>query len=140
MRETRSSAARGLSLAIAALILAGGCDFDTLRIQVCTDGLAVLVSTEPDAEFSWGGGCGVGSLEVREAGASGRILWRIQDRQAGNGLAAPIRYGTTPLGSTVLIPPAPLEPGTRYIVEVTALQLIQGREISSAVGEATFVR
>jgi hypothetical protein len=129
-----------LALVLAALILAAGCDIETLRIQVCTGGLAVLVSTEPDAQFSWSGGCGVGAVEVREAGAHGRVLWRIQDRQAANGLVAPIRYGTAPLESTVLVPPAPLEPGTRYIVEVTALQLIQGREVGSAVGEAAFVR
>ena len=139
MRKARSKAAAGLVLAIAALILAAGCDIETLRIQVCSGGLAVLVSTEPDAEFSWSRGCGVGALEVREFGAGGRVLWRIQDRQAANRLVAPIRYGTAPLESTVLIPAAALEPGARYVVEVTALSLIQGREIRSPVGNATFV-
>lgn len=59
MRETRCTAARGLVVAIAALILAAGCDIDTLRIRVCPDGLAVRVSTAPDAEFSWSASCGV---------------------------------------------------------------------------------
>ena len=132
-----------MSVAIATLLLAGGvggCDIETLRIQVCTGSLAVVVSTDPDAEFTWSGGCGVGALEVREAGASGRVVWRIQDRQAGNQLVAPIRYGTAPVESTVLVPPAPLEQGTRYLVEVTVLSSIQGREVRSAVGGAAFVR
>jgi hypothetical protein len=140
MRETRPTDARGLALAIAALTLAAGCDIETLRIQVCTGGVAVLVSTNPEAEFNWSGGCGVGALEVREAGAGGRILWRIQDRQAGNQLVAPIRYGTAPLESTVLIPAAALEPGMLYIVEVTSLQWVQGREIRSVIGGGTFTR
>ena len=36
-------------MTIAALILTAGCDIETLRIQVCPGGLAVLVSTEPEA-------------------------------------------------------------------------------------------
>lgn len=100
----------------------------------------MVVSTEPEAEFDWSGGCGVGALEVREAGASGRIMWQVRDRQAGNQLVAPIRYGTAPVESTVLVPPAPLEPGTRYVVEVTALSSIQGREVRSMVGNAAFIR
>ncbi len=140
MRETRPTAVANRVLIIAALILAAGCDIETLRIEVCPGGLAVLVSTEPGAEFSWSGGCGVGALEVREFGAGGRVLWRIQDRQAANRLVAPIRYGTATLESTVLIPPASLEPGTRYIVEITALSSLQGREIRNVVGNAAFVR
>lgn len=139
MRETRA-ARRGLVVAIASLVLTAGCDIETLRIQVCTGGLAVQVSTEPDAEFTWNGGCGIGGLEVREFGASQGVLWRIQDRQAANRLIGPIRYGTAPPQATVLIPPAPLEPGTRYIVEVITLTSIQGREIRSVAGGTTFTR
>ncbi|NNG17644.1 MAG: hypothetical protein HKM89_14300 [Gemmatimonadales bacterium] len=140
MRETRSPALRGLGIAFAALILVAGCDIETLRIQICPDGLDVLVSTEPQAEFSWSGGCGVGELVVREAGTSGRIIWQIQDRDASNRLLAPIRFGAVPSEATELIAPAQFEPGRLYVVEVKSLQRIQGRVVVSGLGSGSFRR
>ncbi len=127
-----------LALTGMALLCGVGCDIETLRIQVCPGSLAVLVTRTPDAEFTWMGGCGVGALEVREVGAYGQVVWRIQDRQATNRLVAPIRYGTAPLESNVLLPPAPLEPGRQYLVEVKGLYRIQGRVVASSLGSGRF--
>ncbi len=142
MRETSRAAWRRtgvLAAAGLALFTASGCDIETLRIQVCSDGLAVLVSTEPGAEFDWSGGCGVGELEVREATANGRVVWRIRDRDAENRLVAPIRYGATPTGATLLVAPEALEPGRGYVVEVRSLAALRGSG-GTVLGGATFVR
>ena len=143
MRETSRAAWRWVGALAAgglALLMAHGCDIETLRIQVCSDGLGVLVSTEPGAEFDWSGGCGVGELEVREAGANERVVWRIRDRAAKNRLVAPIRYGSAPSEATVVVPPAPLEPGAGYLVEVRSLTALGAGSTRIVVGQAAFVR
>ena len=129
-----------LALAGLALMSALGCDIETLRIEVCSSGLAVLVSTEPGAEFEWSGGCGVGELEVREAGVAGRVVWRIRDRDSTNRLVAPIRYGSAPSEATVIVPPAPLEVGVSYLVEVRSLSPLGGGSTGIVVGQAAFAR
>jgi len=143
MREPSRAASRWVGVLAAAglaLLMAYGCDIETLRIQVCSDGLGVLVSTEPGAEFDWSGGCGVGELQVREAGASGRVVWRIRDRAAMNRLVAPIRYGSAPSEATVIVPPAPLEVGVGYLVEIRSLTALGGGGTRIVVGQAAFVR
>jgi hypothetical protein len=120
--------------------LVAGCDIETLRIQICPGGLDVLASTEPQAEFNWSGGCGVGELVVREAGASGQIIWRIQDRDASNRLLPPIRFGTVPPEAVELVAPARFEPGRLYVVEVSSLHQIQGRVVVSGLGSGSFRR
>lgn len=126
-------------LALMGLALAA-CDVETLRIEVCTGQLAVLVSSEPGAEFSWSGGCGVGDLTVREAGPAGTMVWHLQDPQGTNRLTPPIRYGQVPPGAEQVVEAAPLAVGTQYVVEVRALRRLAGRSVESRLGEGRFVR
>jgi hypothetical protein len=115
------------------------CDGASGTSALCDTSVAVSVASGAAPQFSWTPACLVERLNVFENRAPSvggpRLIWGIE-RAAG--LAPPVRYGQTPGGAQVLLPPEPLASGgAQYLVEVSMSEPVGN---STIVGATTFVR